>query len=73
MIRFCRYQLRTTDIPAARAFYSAVIELGGGATEIDSLPASRGSPSATTHGARSSRCANRSATARRAIETLRRP
>jgi predicted enzyme related to lactoylglutathione lyase len=45
MIRFCRYQLRTKDVPAARAFYSAVVDLGG-ALEIVPLP-----PEATARGA----------------------
>ena len=47
MIRFCRYQLRTTDVAAARAFYAAVIDLGDSALEIVPLPpeaAARGAP-----------------------------
>ena len=27
MIRFCRCQLRTTDVPAARAFYARVVDV----------------------------------------------
>jgi len=47
MIRFCRYQLRTTDIPAARAFYAPLVDLGDGAIDIVPLPpeaAARGAP-----------------------------
>jgi len=44
--RFCRVQLRTTDVASARAFYAAV--LGDGvATDIVPLPdeaAARGAP-----------------------------
>src|SRR5215471_3099918 len=36
MARFCRFQLRTTDVAAARAFYAAV--LGNGGADIVPLP-----------------------------------
>jgi predicted enzyme related to lactoylglutathione lyase len=47
MTRFCRYQLRTTDIPAARAFYAPIVDLGDGAVDVVPLPpeaAARGAP-----------------------------
>jgi predicted enzyme related to lactoylglutathione lyase len=45
MTRFCRFELRTTDVAAARAFYAAV--LGQGDADIVPLPeqaAARGAP-----------------------------
>jgi predicted enzyme related to lactoylglutathione lyase len=48
MIRFVRYQLRTTDVPAARAFYTPIVDLGSGAIDVVPLPpeaAARGAPS----------------------------
>ncbi len=45
MTRFCRYELRTTDVAAARAFYAAV--LGEDTRDIVPLPeaaAARGAP-----------------------------
>ena len=47
MIRFCPYHLRTTDVAAARGFYSALIELDDGAVDIAALPPearARGAP-----------------------------
>lgn len=45
MTRFCRFELRTRDVEAARAFYTAV--LGAGSRDITPLPeqaAARGAP-----------------------------
>jgi predicted enzyme related to lactoylglutathione lyase len=41
--RFCRFELRTTDIPAAQEFYAAVLgHLGDAIVELPSLAAARG-------------------------------
>ena len=47
MPRFSRFQLRTTDIPAARAFYAAV--LGTADAEIVALPAAAAARGAPPH------------------------
>ncbi|MFT3774833.1 MAG: VOC family protein [Minicystis sp.] len=47
MTRFCRYQLRTTDIPAARAFYTAI--LGNAGFDIVPLPAQAAALGAPAH------------------------
>ena len=47
MKRFFRLQLRTTDVPAARAFYTELLGKGGANTNIVPLPeqaAARGAP-----------------------------
>ena len=47
MTRFSRYQLRTTEIAGARAFYAAV--LGGDEAEIVALPAQAAAAGAPAH------------------------
>lgn len=47
MTRFCRYELRTTDVAAARAFYEAV--LGEGELDIVPLPAEAAARGAPAH------------------------
>ena len=47
MARFVRYELRTTDVAAARAFYETVLGEGAGGADIVPLPeaaAARGAP-----------------------------
>jgi predicted enzyme related to lactoylglutathione lyase len=47
MTRFCRFELRTTDVAAARAFYSAL--LGEGGMDIVPLPAEAAARGARAH------------------------
>jgi hypothetical protein len=47
MTRFCRFELRTTDVAAARAFYAAL--LGDDAAHIVSLPAEAAARGARPH------------------------
>jgi uncharacterized protein len=47
MMRFCRFELRTTDLTAARAFYAAL--LGDDGTDIVPLPAEAAARGARAH------------------------